>query len=94
MGLLDQLTLPGPSNGSALSYGNGVTPLVNQGATSLSQLHAHGAAPGYSLDGSNFQIVNPAYQAYHDGVNNILPQPSQLDLNGLTPTQYLNNLPQ
>jgi len=90
MGLLNQLT----TNGSTFSYGNGLTPSTNQGATTLSKLHADGAAPGYSLDGSDFSTVNAAYQAYSDGVNNILPQPSQLDLNGLTPTQYLNNLPQ
>ena len=90
MGLLNQLTI----NGSTFSYGNGVTPPTNQGATALSKLYADGAAPGYSIDGSDFSTVNAAYQAYNDGVTNILPQPSQLDLNGLTPTQYLNNLPQ
>ena len=90
MGLLNQLTI----NGSTFSYGNGVTPPTNQGATALSKLHVDGAAPGYSIDGSDFSTVNAAYQAYNDGVTNILPQPSQLDLNGLTPTQYLNNLPQ
>jgi hypothetical protein len=37
--------------------------------------------------------VNMAFQAYHDGVGNILPMPSQLDLNGATPPQYVNNLP-
>jgi hypothetical protein len=50
--------------------------------------------PGYSLDGSDFQIVNNAFQKYNDGTSNILPQPSQLDLNGATPSQYINNLPQ
>ncbi len=90
MGLLTELT----TNGSVYSYGNGVTPSTNPGATTLSQLHANGNAPGYSLDGSDFATVNTAFQAYNDGVNNVLPQPSQLDLNGATPTQYVNNLPQ
>jgi hypothetical protein len=90
MGLLTTLT----TNGSTFSYGNGVTPTTNVGATSLSKLHADGSTPGYSLDGSDFSTVNAAYQAYNDGTTNILPQPSQLDLNGATPTQYINNLPQ
>ena len=29
-----------------------------------------------------------------DGINNPLPQPSTLDLQGITPPQYLNNLPE
>ena len=91
MGLLDKLTIQG---GSAYSYGNGQTPTVNPGATQQSKFHADGNQPGYSLDGSDFVTVNAAFQAYNDGVNNILPQPSQLDLNGQTPTQYINNLPQ
>jgi hypothetical protein len=46
------------------------------------------------MNGANAQAVNAAYVAYNDGYNNSLPQPSQLDLNGATPSQYLNNLPQ
>ena len=90
MGLLDKLT----TAGSPYSYGNGTTPSVNPLATQLSTLHADGSAPGYSLDGSDFSTTNAAFQQYNDGVNNILPQPSQLDLNGTTPNQYINNLPQ
>ena len=67
---------------------------TNPGATQQSKLHADGNQPGYSLDGSNASIVNAAYQAYNDNVPNFLPQPSQLDLDGTTPTQYINNLPQ
>jgi hypothetical protein len=89
MGLIDKLT----TNGSTFSYGNGVTPATNVGATSLSKLHANGE-PGYSLGGANIGDVNPAYQSYNDGVTNVLPQPSQLDLNGLTPSRYTSNLPQ
>jgi hypothetical protein len=90
MGLLDKLT----TAGSPYSYGDGTTPNTNPGATTLSKLHADGNTPGYSLDGSDFSDVNSAFQQYNDGVNNILPQPSQLDLNGVTPNQYINNLPQ
>ena len=90
MGLLDKLA----TQGSTYSYGNGQTPSTNPGATQQSKLHADGNAAGYSLNGSDFSDVNAAFQAYNDGVNNILPQPSQLDLDGLTPPQYLNNLPQ
>jgi hypothetical protein len=90
MGLLTKLT----TQGSQYSYGNGNTPSTNPGATQQSKLHADNTQPGYSLDGSDFTTVNSAFQQYNDGVNNILPQPSQLDLNGQTPTQYINNLPQ
>lgn len=90
MGLLDKLT----TQGSVYSYGNGITPSVNPGATQQSKLHADGSQPGYSLDGSDALAVNTAFQAYNDGVTNTLPQPSQLDLDGQIPTQYVNNLPQ
>lgn len=90
MGLLDKLQ----TQGSPLSTGNGQTPPTNIGATNQSKLHANGNQPGYSLDGSNQSQVNTAFQAYNDGVNNLLPQPSQLDLNGQRPSAYLDNLPQ
>jgi len=90
MGLLNMLT----TNGTPLSINNGVTPSINPGATQQSKLHADGNAPSYSMNGANAQTVNAAYTAYNDGVTNALPQPSQLDLNGVTPSQYLNNLPQ
>ena len=82
------------TNGTPLSINNGVTPSINPGATQQSKLHADGNAPSYSMNGANAQTVNAAYTAYNDGVTNALPQPSQLDLNGVTPSQYLNNLPQ
>jgi len=90
MGLLNKLT----TAGTPYSYNNGTTPITNPGATSLSKLHVDGNQPGYSINGANFSNVNAAFQAYNDGVNNILPQPSQLDLDGATPSQYINNLPQ
>ena len=89
MGLLNLLT----GQGSVLSYGNGQTPAVNQGATQQSKLHADGNQPGYSLNGSAASIVTTDYTAYNDGYNNALPQPSQLDLNGKTPSKYLDNPP-
>jgi len=72
---------------------NGQTPSINPLATQQSTLHANGASAGYSLDGSDFSNVNNDYQQYNDGAVNFLPQPSQLDLDGQTPPQYLNNLP-
>jgi hypothetical protein len=89
MGLLDKLT----TTGTPYSYNNGTTPITNPGATSLSKLHVDGNQPSYSINGANFGDVNTAFQAYNDGVNNILPQPSQLDLNGSTPLKYADNLP-
>jgi hypothetical protein len=84
MGLLDKLT----NNGSTLSVGNGATPSINPLATAASRLH-----DSYSINGSNASLVNSQYASYNDGAINILPQPSQLDLDGATPTQYLDNLP-
>jgi len=91
MGLLDKLL----NGGSPLTPYNGTTPETNPLATKQSQLHADGAGePGYSVNGGFFGSVNSAYQTYLDGTNNILPQPSQLDLNGATPSQYIQNLPE
>jgi len=89
MGLLDKLT----QNGSPLSNGNGQTPQINAGATKQSLLHADGNQPSYSINGANFSAVNNAANNYNDGQANILPQPSQLDLGGLTPPRYIDNLP-
>ena len=91
MGLLTKLTTLG---GSLLSVANGGAIAINPLATQQSKMHANGNQPGYSVDGSQFSTVNPQYQQYNDGAVNVLPQPSLLDLNGGTPTQYLNNLPQ
>ena len=90
MGLLKKLT----TDGSTYTPYDGSTPKVNPLATKQSTLHADGNQPGYSLDGSNAQTVIQNYNAYDDGVNNAIPQPSQLDLNGKTPSKYLDNLPE
>lgn len=84
MGLLTLLT----NTGSPLSIANGGPVAINPLATAQSKMHYE-----YSINGANAQVVNTQYQQYVDGVNNILPKPSQLDLNGQTPPQYLNNLP-
>lgn len=89
MGLLTKLT----TEGSPYSVGNGATPPTNPLATQQSKLHADGNAPGYSLNGSHFSDVNDAFQQYNDGALNVLPQPSLLDRDGLTPPKYLDNLP-
>lgn len=89
MGIKDLLT----NRGSNLTAYNGKTPPTNPGATSLSKLHADGSDPSYSLNGNNFSEVNTAYNEYLDGTLNSLPRPSQLDLNGKTPSKYLDNLP-
>jgi hypothetical protein len=77
MGLIDKLQ-QGDSN---LTPFNGSTPPTNQLATAQSKMH-----DSYSVTGQNANIVNSEYQQYLDGTNNILPLPSQLDLNGATPT--------
>ena len=91
MGLLDMLLTQGSPFTAAP---NGQTPSINPLATQQSTLHADGAAAGYSLNGSDFSDVNSAYQSYNDWAVNFLPQPSLLDLDGQTPPQYLNNLPE
>lgn len=92
MGLLNKLTNQGGTN---LSIYDGATPKVNPGATKQSKLHAFGNTAGYSINGAFASDVNNAYVQYNDGYNNALPQPSQLDRNGvIAPSQkYLNNLP-
>jgi len=89
MGLLDKLT----KMGSIFSANNGGPIAINNLATKQSKLHADGSTPGYSINGANASSVNSDYQEYRDGAINSLPQPSQLDLNGLTPKRYLDNLP-
>jgi hypothetical protein len=89
-GLKDKLL----TDGSPLSIANGATPITNPLATQQSTLHANGNQPGYSLDGSTAIDVISQYNLYVDGVANIIPQPSLLDLDGDTPPQYLDNLPE
>jgi len=90
MGILTKLT----NEGSAYSAHDGNNPPVNPLATQQSKLHADGNAPGYSLDGANANLVTAQYNGYDDGTPNQIPFPSQLDLNGNAPAQYLDNLPQ
>lgn len=99
MGLLKKLT----TEGSNFTNYDGATPTVNPLATKQSTLHANGNNPGYSLDGSTSPNVIANYGIYEDGVNNAIPQPSLLDLQGKTPTisdsgktklPYLSNLPE
>jgi hypothetical protein len=87
MGLINILL----NQGSPYSYGNGITPPTNLGATQQSRLHSFGSFPGYSLNGNYFNLVNGAYQQYNDGVGNILPQPSLLDINGQKPIGPLSD---
>jgi hypothetical protein len=99
MGLLSKLL----NDGSNFSAHDGATPAVNPLATKQSKLHANGDQPSYSLNGSNAPQVINDYGNYEDGVNNAIPQPSQLDLEGKVPTisasgkqglPYLSNLPE
>lgn len=89
MGLLDKLT----TQGSNLSYYDGNTPSVNPLATQQSKLHSNGT-PGYSLNGAFTSQISNQMNAYEDGQITPLPLPSQLDLNGTTPIQYILNAPE
>lgn len=87
MGLLDKLK----TGGSVLSKYNGGPGVVNAGATKQSKLHADGNKASYSLDGANFSSVNAAYIGYDDNTPNQLPQPSELDINGVLPKTSLRD---
>jgi len=93
MGLLDKLLNPNAVGGTQLTAYHGTTPPVNPLATKQSKLHAFGNEAGYSINGNFSNTVNANFAAYNDGYNNALPQPSQLDLNGKTPSKYLDNPP-
>jgi hypothetical protein len=91
MGLLDKLT----TEGSILSINDGATPLTNPLANGLASIHSDGTpSNSYSLNGSNASTIGNLVAQYQDGKTNPLQLPSILDLNGETPTQYLNNLPE
>jgi hypothetical protein len=91
MGLLDKLT----TGGSNLSYNDGATPSINPLSNGLASIHSDGnPSNSYSLNGSNALTIGNLVAQYQDGVNNSLQLPSILDLNGATPSQYLNNLPE
>jgi hypothetical protein len=91
MGLLDKLT----TEGSSLSISDGATPLTNPLANGLASIHSDGnPSNSYSLNGSNSTVIGNLVSQYQDGITNPLKPPSNLDLNGETPTQYLNNLPE
>jgi hypothetical protein len=90
MGLLDKLT----TDGSNLSINDGNTPFTNPLATGTS-IHSDGTPDNsYSLNGSNASTIGNLVSQYEDGITNPLQLPSNLDLQGLTPLQYLNNLPE
>ena len=91
MGLLTKLT----TDGSNLSINDGLTPAINplavgtlNGGTSI---HSDGLPENsYSLNGSNANTIGGLVSQYQDGITNPLQLPSNLDLNGLTPTGPLN----
>jgi hypothetical protein len=87
MGLLTKLT----TDGSNLSINDGLTPAINPLTTPGNSIHSTGIVNNsYSLNGSNVNAIGAFVAQYEDGINNPLPQPSNLDLNGLTPTGPLN----
>ena len=87
MGLLTKLT----TNGSNLSINDGLTPATNPLTTPGNSIHSTGIVNNsYSLNGSNVNAIGALVAQYEDGINNPLPQPSNLDLNGLIPVGPLN----
>lgn len=87
MGLQDLLK----TKGSDLAKHDGTTPPINPLAQTTSGLHAEpDGTAGYSLAGGNAADVTKAYNEYEDGVTNIIPQPSKLDLDGKKPKGYSN----
>jgi len=87
MGLLTKLT----TDGSTLSINDGITPTINPLTTPGNSIHSTGIVNNsYSLNGSNVNAIGAFVAQYEDGINNPLPQPSNLDLNGLIPVGPLN----
>ena len=87
MGLLTKLT----TDGSNLSINDGLTPAINPLTTPGNSIHSTGIVNNsYSLNGSNVNAIGAFVAQYEDGINNPLPQPSNLDLNGLIPVGPLN----
>lgn len=87
MAILDLLT----KKGSVYTPYDGATPTPNVLSTKASKMHATPAGDaGYSLGGNFWIDVAVPYNQYDDGVNNTIPQPSGLDLDGKTPTKYKN----
>ena len=85
--LNQETLLPGfSSEGSGLTEYDGTTPSINPLATKLSTLHydpktnTEGWSIGGKLDQSGIQTIKN-YAAYQDGVFNIIPDPTTLDLN-------------
>jgi len=67
--------------------GPDVTRATNPSIPAGSQLHA-----GPAIDQAGRSLVGPAYN-YQYGNAGATINPSNHDLNGITPEQYLNNLP-
>jgi len=86
MGLLNKYT----TQSSKLAPSDGRTPSQanHEGATKESKLHAYDNRPGYSLNGSFESTVRKYDTTYDNGGAIILPRPSILDLNGVTPAGY------
>lgn len=88
MGLYDKFL----NQDTTLNPYDGRTPGIpnHEGVTKQSKLHAYQNKPGYSLDG-HYEIEVRKYDTtYDNGGAIILPRPSELDLNGLTPKGYSN----
>ena len=86
MGILTKLQ----TDGSTLSINDGGTPMTNPLVVENS-IHSNGTiGNSYSLNGSNANAIGALVAQYEDGKNDLLPPPSNLDLNGLTPTGPLN----
>jgi len=82
------------TNGSVYTSYDGSTPSTNPLATIASQMHATQAgSAGYSLNGSGQSTVQAGWASYNDGSVNLLPNPSNLDLNGATPASYQSQAP-
>ena len=74
------------NKGSEYSAYDGETPKINPLTTKQSKLHNV-----YSIDGSNVSEIRRQFNLYLNGGNDILPQPSEYDLNGKVPTTALTD---
>ena len=94
MGLKDKLIADGSNQTQWNGSDPSINPLVAGPGNGLpsSTLHSNGdPAMSYSLNGSDQSVVNTGYQEYIDGSPNVLPQPSNLDTEGLKPASSYDN---
>ena len=90
MGLKEKFLVEGTPFGSPFTNDDGSATTL-EASTANSKLHYNANGGGYSLNSADFATANTQYQQYDDGVPNLLPAASILDINGANPTAALRD---